>query len=49
MGHLETLVLLGVLDVEKIIGDYIVHSWYVSKGGKENLPMFVYLHVVDLW
>ena len=34
---METLVLLGVLDVEKIEGDYIVHLWYTSVGVNENL------------
>jgi hypothetical protein len=32
-------VLLGVLDVEKIDGDYLAYFCDASEGAKENLPM----------
>ena len=41
LWHLETL-LIGVLDVEKIVGDYIVsleNLSYISLGAKEDLSM----------
>lgn len=34
--NLETLVLLGVLNVEKIEGDYLVHLCDASEGYKED-------------
>jgi hypothetical protein len=57
LRHLETLVLLGMLDLEKINGDYIVylcdgdHSVYLfdaSEGAKEDLIVCM-LPIVVLW
>jgi len=46
LWHMVTLVLFGLIDVEKIVEDScfsLVHLWDASLGAKENL------FVVDLW
>jgi hypothetical protein len=40
LWHLKTQVLLRVLDVEKIEGDYLVHLCDASEGSKEDLLMY---------
>ena len=36
---MEMLVLLVMLDAEKIVGDYLVYLYGASEGTKEGLPM----------
>lgn len=39
LWHLEILLLLGVLDVENIEGDYLFHLCETSEGAKQDLSV----------
>ena len=47
LWRLETLVLLGVLDVENILGYYLVHLCDASEGAKRTCEWLVFSILVD--